>query len=183
MVSDVIPKSHYLGGYQINMQNAWTFSNTDPALCIAKIGSSELKELCTNTEAFDFTAGTTNVGWSVKLPKSSVIGALEIYTSAKIELSHPRFSADINTGYAVLTNQLGYSIYRNVDKEATEALPENAGKLVYNYALGTAEEGGTTDPSDIDAEASFAAGAHIIYQQTNDSGKDYHQRRIASLKK
>ena len=77
----------------------------------------------------------------------------------------------------------GRSAYRNVDKEATEALPENAGKLVYNYSLGTADEGGSTDPSGIDAEASIAAGAHIIYSQTNDSGKDFHQRKIVSLKK
>ena len=77
----------------------------------------------------------------------------------------------------------GYTIYRNVDKEATEALPENQGKLVYGYSLGTSDIGGSTDPSGIDAEASIAAGAHIIFSQTNDSGKDFHQRFKSSLKK
>ena len=81
----------------------------------------------------------------------------------QVAKSKPRFSADINTGYLVITNNNGYSAYRNVDKEATEALAENKDKLVYNYAGGTDDiEGGSTDPSGIDAEASIAAGAHII---------------------
>ena len=67
-----------------------------------------------------------------------------------------------------------------------EELAENAGKIVYNYAGGTfdaATNSGSTDPSGIDAEASIAAGAHIIYKDTNDSGKDFHERTKASIKK
>lgn len=84
----------------------------------------------------------------------------------------------------MLTNFQGYSIYRNVDKAATEALPENAGKLVYGYSLGTLDYKGaqSTDPSGIDAEASIRNGAHIVYQDTNNSGNDFHQRAKASLK-
>ena len=82
-----------------------------------------------------------------------------------------------------ITNKMGYSVYRNVDKEATEALEENTGKLVYNYAGGTADVEGSTDPSGIDAEASMANGAHIIYCDTNSSMMDFHQRKVASLKK
>lgn len=85
---------------------------------------------------------------------------------------------------ATFTNKSGYTIYRNVDKEATEALAENEGKLVYNYAGGTDDfEGGSTDPSGIDAEASIAKGAHIIYKDTNNSRNDFHQRKVASIKK
>lgn len=84
-----------------------------------------------------------------------------------------------------MTNKQGYSIYRNVDKEATEALAENEGKLVYGYSLGTTDYQGatSTDPSTIDAEASMAAGAHIIFKDTNNSTNDFHQRAKASLKK
>ena len=74
-------------------------------------------------------------------------------------------------------------MYRNVDKDATEALPENAGKLVYGYAGGTDDVEGSTDPSGIDAEASIANGAHIIYSDTNNSFVDFHQRKVFSLKK
>lgn len=183
VAADVIPASHYLSGYQINAGTAWPFSNNAPALFIGKMDAASLKALCTNTEAFDETAGTGNINWAVKFPKANVIGALEVFGAAKLDASNYRFSSDINTGYLKLTYQLGYSAYRNVDKEATEALPENEGKLVYDYALGTLDVDGSTDPSGIDAEASIAAGAHIIYLQTNDSGKDFHQRKFASLKK
>ncbi|MBP5626521.1 MAG: DUF4876 domain-containing protein, partial [Bacteroidales bacterium] len=116
-------------------------------------------------------------------PKANVVDAVEVFRASALAASKVRFSADINTGYVAATNNLGYSVYRNVDKEATEALEENAGKLVYNYAGGTADVEGSTDPSGIDAEASIAAGAHIIYSDTNDSSKDFHQRKVASLKK
>jgi ABC-type tungstate transport system permease subunit len=58
-------------------------------------------------------------------------------------------------------------------------LPENAGKLVYNYALGV---GNSTDPSGIDAEASIKQGAHIIYQDTNNSTNDFHERQKFSIR-
>ena len=182
-VSDVIPVSHYMHGYAINQGTAWTLSDSSPALFMARIDKSALETLCTNTEGFDFTGGTNAIGWAVKLPRAKVIGALEVFAAANLANSHQRFTPDVNTGHIVTTLGKGYSIYRNVDKEATEALPENQGKLVYDYSLGTVDVGGSTDPSGIDAEASIAAGAHIIYSQTNDSGKDFHQRKTASLKK
>lgn len=182
-VSESIPVTHYLYGYQINQQTAWTLSDSSPAFFIAKMSHSELEALCTDTSAFDFTGGTTATGWAAKLPRQSVIGAIEVFAAANLAASHPRFTSDVNTGYITMTLGKGYTIYRNVDKEATEALPENQGKLVYGYSLGTSDIGGSTDPSGIDAEASIAAGAHIIFSQTNDSGKDFHQRFKSSLKK
>ena len=181
-VSDVIPTSHYLSGYQINKSNAWVLSNTAPAFWMGKISKSVLQQLVADTEKYDQTAGTGDVNWAVKVPSFYVIGCLEVFKSDKLESSYLRFPSYLNTGYAVLANQMGYTIYRNVDKEATEALPENAGKLVYNYAGGTEDVNGTTDPSGIDAEASIKAGAHIVYLQTNDSSKDFHQRKVSSLK-
>ena len=84
----------------------------------------------------------------------------------------------------MLTNALGHSVYRNVDKAATEAIAENAGKLVYNYTGGTGDAGvpyGGTDPSGIDAEKSIANGAKIVYMETNNSTNDFHERLFASL--
>ena len=78
-----------------------------------------------------------------------------------------------------LTNKLGHALYRNVDKEWTESLPENAGKLVYNYSLGV---DASTDPSGIDAEASMKNGAHIVFQDTNNSTDDFHERQKCSLR-
>jgi hypothetical protein len=109
---------------------------------------------------------------------------IEVFNASAMDKNNKRFLSSVDAGYVVFTNKLGYSIYRNVDKEATEALAENQGKLVYDYAGGTADlENGSTDPSGIDAEASIAKGAHIIYKDTNNSTNDFHQRKVASIKK
>ena len=181
--SENIPTSHYLNGAQINLGSAWVVSNKSPGLYIGKMHYGEAHYLCYNTDAYDTTQGTTAALAVAKFPKANVVDAVDAWPSARISDCRPRFSADINTGYVAITNNLGHSIYRNVDKEATEALEENAGKLVYNYAGGTEAEGGSTDPSGIDAEASFARGAHIIYLDTNNSSTDFHERKVASLKR
>ena len=119
-----------------------------------------------------------------KIPNEWILDAVEIYGSNYVSQSLPRFSTGLDAGYAVLTNFQGYSIYRNVDKEATEALAGNEGKIVYGYSLGTTDYKGaqSTDPSGIDAEASIRNGAHIVYSDTNNSSNDFHQRAKASLK-
>lgn len=182
-ISDVIPTDHYLNGAQINQGTAWVVANNGPGFYIARMSAAEATALAENKDAYDTTQGSTAAMAIAKFPKANVIDAIDVWASASLAKSKPRFPADINTGYIAITNNQGYSIYRNVDKEATEALEENAGKLVYDYAGGTEDIEGSTDPSGIDAEASIANGAHIIYVDTNDSGNDYHQRKVASLKK
>lgn len=179
--SETIAADHYMTTYPISAGNAWVISNQSPAFYIGKMSHAEVEALSKDSDNYDKTA-TLAVA---KFPQEKVTDAVEIWASAQIEKSNYRFPATINTGYVALTNALGHTIYRNVDKEATEALPENAGKLVYNYAGGTydaATNAGSTDPSGIDAEASIAAGAHIIYSDTNDSSKDFHERAVASIK-
>lgn len=182
--ADAIPAANYLTTVPISQGTAWTMSNSSPGFYIGRMASADAKSLSENVDAFDTTLGTTKPFYVAKFPKANVVDAVEVWSSANIAKSQVRFSADINTGYVGITNNKGYTVYRNVDKEATEALAENAGKLVYDYAGGTADiDGGSTDPSGIDAEASIAAGAHIIYSETNDSSKDFHQRKVATLKK
>ena len=181
--SEQIKPAHHLTTVPISQGTAWALSNNSPAFYIGRMPSAEAKALSENVDAFDHTLGNAAAFNVVKFPKANVVDAVEAWKAADVAKSQVRFSADINTGYVAITNNLGYSAYRNVDKEATEALAENAGKLVYNYAGGTADVEGTTDPSGIDAEASIAQGAHIIYSDTNDTAKDFHQRKVASLKK
>ena len=181
--SENIPANHYLTGVQINQGNAWVISNSSPGFYIGKMAAAQAKALCEDTGAYDTTQGSTFATAIAKFPKANVVDAVDVWSTPNIPKSMPRFSADLNTNYVAMTNNQGHSIYRNVDKEATEALAENSGKLVYNYAGGTEAEEGSTDPSGIDAEASIANGAHIIYSDTNDSAKDFHQRKVASLKK
>ncbi len=183
VVADAIPQSHYLSSVPFNMGNAWLFSNTAPALFIGNMGKAEAEALALNTEAYDYTQGTGASNQAVKFPQAKVIGCVDVFSAANVSTSKLRFPASLNTGAVTITGKLGYTVYRNVDKAATEALPENEGKLVYDYAMGTVDVGGSTDPSGIDAEASIANGAHIIYLQTNSSAGDFHQRKQSSLKK
>ena len=186
VVSDKIPTTHYLSSTPHNLGNAWVISNSSPAVFIGKMAKAEVEALVANKDGYDTTAGTTGALAVPKFPNTNVVDCVDLWSAANIEKSHARFPSSLNTGYVAITNNLGHSVYRNVDKEATEALPENEGKLVYDYAGGTYYEAagtGSTDASKIDAEASIAAGAHIIYSDTNDSGKDFHERKTQSLKK
>lgn len=179
--ADVIPTSHYLKAVKYGMGNAWTFSVVSPAVFIFQTQGVSPKEHAENADNIWYADGVqqTSVFTSIKVKKEWVIDGVEVFNAAKLADCKKRFSADIDAGHVNLTNQLGHSLYRNVDKEATEALPENSGKLVYNYALGVDN---STDPSGIDAEASMKNGAHIIFQDTNNSTNDFHERQKCSLR-
>ena len=83
------------------------------------------------------------------------------------------------------TSKQTHAISKAVYVQDGKVLPENEGKLIYNYSLGTTDYLGaeSTDLSGIDAEASLTNGAHIIYMDTNNSMNDFHQRAVASLKR
>ena len=158
--ASVIPTSHYLKAKRLGTSNAWALSNSSPAV-------------------FIFQTDAKDVNACLKVTNDWIIDGLEVYQKAKISNSNKRLTAAIDAGFVGLTNQLGHTLYRNVDKEATEALSENASKLVYNYALGVDD---STDPSGIDAEASIKNGAHIVYMDTNNSTNDFHERQKCSLR-
>lgn len=181
-IAETIDKSHYLSAYMWNLGNAWVLSNSAPAFFIGKMSKAELEALVNDTENYDVTAGATNVLWAPKFPTSKIVDCVECWDKANADKSNCRFPASVNAGPLAITIKAGHTFYRNVDKEATEALAENEGKLVYNYAGGTEAEEGSTDPSGIDAEASLKAGAHIVFADTNNTGKDFHERKVSALK-
>lgn len=176
-----IPESHYLNTYKYGLGNAWAISNNSPAFVIFTPEG-------TTAEAFSKTpenvmTPSTDAFKCLKVPASWINDGVELYSSANLAKSSKRLTSEVDAGYVVYTNYLGYTVYRNVDKEATEALEENQGKIVTGYTIGTQdEESGSTDPSGIDAEASIVAGAHIIYKDTNNSSVDFHQRRVSALR-
>ncbi|MDD7456640.1 MAG: DUF4876 domain-containing protein [Bacteroidales bacterium] len=180
--SSKIPSSHYLKTYLYGMATAWPLSNSSPAFVVFSPEG-------TTAEAFVKTASNIETTGSkayacAKVPVSWVMDGVEVYNATVLDKSNKRLLSSLDAGYVKFTNKLGYTVYRNVNKEATEALQENVGKLVYDYAGGTADvENGSTDPSGIDAEASIAKGAHIIFKDTNNSTNDFHQRKVASIKK
>lgn len=174
---DGFPMDHCLKTYVYGMGNAWPLSQLSPAFYIFRKNGA--KAYAQDPGNLDETEG------ALKIPFEWVVDGIEVFDATKADKNAKRMPAEIDGGYILFTCKFGYTIYRNVDKEATEALPENEGKLVYGYADGTDHlaTDGSTDPSGIDAEASIANGAHIIYKDTNNSTYDFHQRNIASIKK
>lgn len=179
--SNVIPTSHYLKATRYGAGTAWPVSVFGPGFFIfapegqtpAQFGAD-----ATNLNAY----GGSDMLQRKKVPVSWVLDGVEVFFQGS-DSNKKRLNTVIDAGYIFGTNKKGYSIYRNVDKEATENIKENQNKLVYNYAMGTQDiEGGTTDPTGIDAEASIKNGAKIVYKNTNNSTNDFHQRREASLR-
>lgn len=174
--SELIPVEHYLKAYKLGKGNGFTPSKTSPALFIFKPRNVKLKD-------FYDDPNTTNLyalgdAPRKKVPVEWIVDGIEVF-QAKASVNYKRLLPSVDAGYIEMTDALGYTLYRNVDKEATEAIKENEGKLVYNYSLGVE---GSTDPSGIDAEASIKNGARIVYKDTNNSSVDFHQRSKASLR-
>ncbi|SES68679.1 DUF4876 domain-containing protein [Prevotella sp. kh1p2] len=178
--SEVIPTSHYLKAINIGQSNAWTLSVTSPAFFIFQTKGTTPQAFAADASNIVYAPGQSQAAYNrcLKVPVEWIIDGMEVYNSGKLEAGQKRFPADVDAGYVVLTNKLGHSLYRNVDKEATEALPENAGKLVTGYTLGVS----AGDPSGIDAEASIRKGAHIVYMDNDNSSDDFHERKQFSLR-
>ena len=173
--ANVIPTDHYLKAKRIGLGNAWSLSNTSPALFIFQTKDVFPADFADDaTQLWYDGGGTGAVNACHKVNNEWILDGIEVYQSTKIDVSKKRLTADIDAGYVALTNQKGHTLYRNVDKDATEALTENSGKLVYGY---------NADPSGIDAEASIENGAHIVYLDTNNSTNDFHEREKCSLRK
>ena len=178
--SEVIPPSHYLKAVVFGQGNAWPLSVTSPALVMFQTKGVAPADYATDVNNYWYDGGGSGaVKRCIKVPNEWIVDAMEVYSSGYATTCVKRLTANADAGFVWLTNYQGHSLYRNVDKEATEALPENEGKLCY-YLLPEADA--YTDPCGIDAEASLRNGAHIVYQDTNNSTNDFHERQRCSLK-
>ena len=174
-----IPTTHYLKAKRLGTATSWPLSNSSPAFFIFQTKNATPATFADNADNLWYDGGVVkDINACLKVPNEWIVDAIEVFQTTKISDSKKRFTSDIDAGFVGLTNQQGHTLYRNVDKQATEALTENAGKLVYNYALGV----DSTDPSGIDAEASIKNGAHIIFKDTNNSTNDFHERQKCSLR-
>lgn len=177
--TEILP-SHRLSAAIYGAGNAWAISIVSPTFFIFTTKGTTPIAFASNANNRDDYFGST-VSISLKVPTDWILDGVEVKGQGVDGLK--RLTPSVDAGYVAMIGGFGYSIYRNVDKEATEAIEGNAGKLVYNYSLGTTDKAeGSTDPSGIDAEASIKQGAHIKYKDTNNSTNDFHQRIKASLK-
>ena len=175
-----IISSHHMKAYFYGAGNAWPLSISSPAFFLFSLKDITLDGF-RNSELNYYGDTQTLANARKKVRNEWVIDAVEVF-SAGANNNMKRFPAAIDAGYVDFTNRNGYSLYRNVDVEATMAIEGNEAKLVYNdMSTGTGNDV-SKDPSGIDAEASIRNGARIIYKDTNNSSNDFFQRRQASLR-
>lgn len=183
-VPDVsIPLNNYWSAVRYGSGNAWPISNSSPAFFIFKTLGIDPETFANDENYTNYYGGnSTLANKRKKVEVSWILDGVEVFTTSSNK-DLKRLTAKVDVGFVEFDNKLGYSVYRNVDVDATLAIPGNEAKLVYNYQKGTTiNDKHSTDPSGIDAEASKRNGARIIYQDTNNSTKDFHQRSQASLR-
>jgi hypothetical protein len=181
--SELIPASHYLKAHKFAgaTGTAWILSTIDPAAIIFTPKDDVVLDdfaYAPENYVYHSTSGAPGSQVALKVPTEWVHDGLDVFQSGNAN-NKKRLTPAVDVGSIEFTNNQGHTLYRNVNKEATETILANAGKLVYNYSLGY---GDSTDPSGIDAEASIRNGAHIIYKETKNSTNDFHQRSHASLR-
>lgn len=181
--SAAIPTSHYLSAVKYGQGNGWPLSNTSPAFFIFTTKDVTPAAFANDKNNINYYQGKiTPVFARLKIKDEWVLDGIEVFKVGQ-KNNQKRLTAKIDAGYVNHQNAKGYTLYRNVDPEATKAVPGNEAKLVYKYDKGTEIDGkASTDPSGIDAEASLKKGARIIYMDSNNSTNDFHQRRQSSLK-
>lgn len=176
-----IPTSHYLKATAYGAGTAWAISMVSPAVFLFTPEGRTASDFANDASLNDLYGGSSALA-SKKVPIEWVNDGIEVYTTS-YNNNQKRLTPTIDAGYVYYTNKLGYSLYRNVDAEATEAIEGNKDKLIYGYSHGTTvAETTSTDPSGIDAEASIKNGARVVYKDTNNSTNDFHQRNQASLR-
>lgn len=175
--SDAIPTDHYLKAYKYGVGNAWPVSQFGPAFFVFRPKDTTLKDFVDDASTTDLYAGNASQVRK-KVPVDWVIDGIEVFVKGA-GTNQKRLLPAVDAGYVDFTRAQGYTLYRNVDKDATEAIEGNEGKIVYSYSLGVE---GSTDASGIDAEASIKNGARIVYKDTNNSSDDFHMRSKSSLK-
>lgn len=171
-----IPTDHYLLAekYGYAASSSWPIGNYGPGFYIFATEDMTPAEFANQMDYWYNGGSTAAASQCLKVPVDWILDGMEVYNEQREASSRKRLTSAVDAGYTLLTNSYGHTSYRNVDQEATEALEENEGLLIYNYAYGD-------DPSGIDAEASLKNGARIIYKDTNNSTNDFHQRSQASL--
>lgn len=178
--SENIAEENYFKACKYGMGNAWPLSVVSPAFYIFSTEGVSPQELGASTDLHYAPGREGKAAFAcAKVKTEWILDGIEVFSAANLDKAMKRLTPAVDAGQVALTNFAGHSLYRNVDKAATEAIESNNGKLVYNYSFGIGE---TTDPSGIDAEASLRNGARIVYQDTNNSSKDFHERKQASLK-
>ena len=116
--ASVIPTSHYLKAVKYGRGNAWSFSQTSPAVVLFKTDGTTPKTFGESTSNLIYPNGKqgNNVYACLKLPRSWIIDAVEVYNATALAQSKKRLTSDLHNGYVAFTSGYGHAVVRKVEK-------------------------------------------------------------------
>ena len=116
--ADVIPVSHYLKAVKYGKGNAWPMSQTSPAVIMFRTEGVTPKEFGENNANIIYPNGKEgNIVYAcLKMPRSWVIDAVEVYNATALANCKKRLTSDLDNGYATLTGGYGHALIRKVEK-------------------------------------------------------------------
>lgn len=121
--ASVIPTSHYLRATTYALGNAWPMSVSSPALVLFQTQDTAPADFASNADNYWYDGGSVTASKRcVKMPRSWVIDAVEVFSNDYPTQCVKRLTADVDAGYVGMTNKQGHSLCRRIDEEATAAI-------------------------------------------------------------
>lgn len=116
--SPLIPTSHYLRTVKYGQANAWPMSQFSPALLLFKPHGVTPKEYAEKTENIIYPSSKNgNVVYAcLRVERSWVLDAVEIYNQNKLSDSRKRITSDLDNGYVTTISGYGHAVVRKVER-------------------------------------------------------------------
>ncbi|MGN1374930.1 MAG: DUF4876 domain-containing protein [Prevotella sp.] len=115
--SEVIPTSHYLKAIKYGQSNAWPMSNVSPAVIVFRTEGVTPQQYATQDNIVYPVGKQGNIVYScLKVPRSWILDAVEIYNAEALAQSKKRLTPDLDNGYVSFTHGYGHSVARRVER-------------------------------------------------------------------
>lgn len=178
-----IPTNHYLLAEKWGLGTAWALSKICPAFFLFTTEGMTPSQFAAAQDYFYDSDKVSEINACLKVKNEWVIDAVEVFTTNS-NTNQKRFTSAVDAGAVYMTNKKGFTVHRVIDVEATKAIEGNESLLVKGLTPADDQSEGvvTADPSGIDAKASAANGAKIVYKDTNNSTNDFFERYQSSLR-
>lgn len=115
--SEVIPTSHYLKAVKYGQSNAWPISMTSPAIILFRPENITPKDFGENPNNIIYPSDKEGnlIYACLKLPRSWIIDAVEVYDTEKLATSKKRLTPDLDSGYVPITSKQGHAVVRRIE--------------------------------------------------------------------
>lgn len=115
--SEVIPTSHYLKAVKYGQANAWPISMTSPSVILFRPDNDSVKEFGESPDNIIYPAEKEGnlIYACLKVPRSWIIDAVEVYNSKKLSTCKKRLTPDLDSGYVPMTSKQSHAVVRRIE--------------------------------------------------------------------